>query len=155
PWTVTVLPLTPDQTVDVLAACLDRETLAPGVRAGTTLAFWAAALRFAGALAAREQFLPDVEPSGRAWHARWKPVLAGAEGERFNRLAQAMPGACRALGASADAPPDRPAAAVLSDFVADLVDALVRSAATGEPAAVPARRARTKAPAFDSLHDQW
>jgi SNF2 family DNA or RNA helicase len=155
PWTVTVLPLTPGQTVDLLAACLDRETLAPGVLAGATLAYWATALRFAGALVAREQFLPDVEQCGSAWHASWKPVLGGTEGERFNRLAQAMPAACRALGDGADAAPDRPAAAVLSDFLAAVVDALVRSAAAGETAAAPVRRTRTRAPSFDSLHDQW
>jgi hypothetical protein len=154
PWTVTALPLTPDQAIDLLAACLDREALAPGILVGTSLAFWATALRFAGSLAAGEQFLPDVESSGPTWHARWKPVLAGAEGERLLRLAQVMPGACRALGGTAEAPPDRAAAAVLTDFVALVVDALVRAAAAGESAPAPVRRGRKKA-AFDSLHDQW
>src|SRR5262249_35294321 len=70
-------------------------------------------------------------------------------------LAKAMPGACRALGESADAPPDRPAAAVLYDFLAALVDALVRSAAAGGTVAAPVRPAPTKAPAFDSLPDPW
>jgi SNF2 family DNA or RNA helicase len=155
PWTVTVLPLSLEHTVDLLAACLDQETLAPGVHVGASLAFWATALRFAGALAAREQFLPDVEQSGDTWHARWKPVLAGAEGQRFDRLARAMPGVCRALGGTTDAPPDRPAAALLADFVGAVVDALARSATAAEPAVAPVRRTRKKAPSFDSLHDQW
>jgi SNF2 family DNA or RNA helicase len=154
PWTVAVVPLFTGQTIDLLTACLDEETVAPGVHIGTSLAYWATALRFAGALVAREQFLPDVEQSGRTWHARWKPTLAGAEGQRFDGLARAMPGVCRALGGTADAPPDRPAAAVLADFVGAVVDALARSAAA-EPAIAPVRRTRRKAPSFDSLHDQW
>jgi hypothetical protein len=154
PWTITGFPLPSDQAIDLLAACLDLQTLAPGVHVGTSLAYWATALRFAGALVAREQFLPDVQHSGREWHARWKPALAGAEGQRFDQLARAMPGVCRALGGTADAPPDRPASVVLADFLAAVVDALVRSAAGAEPAA-PVRRGRKKAAAFDSIHDQW
>ena len=60
PWSAAVLPLAPTQAIDLLSACADRETLAPGVIVGPTLAFWARALRFAGALVAREQFVPDV-----------------------------------------------------------------------------------------------
>src|SRR5207244_1080673 len=48
PWTVTALALSPGQAVDLLCACVDHDTLAPGVIVGKTLAFWAAALRFAG-----------------------------------------------------------------------------------------------------------
>jgi SNF2 family DNA or RNA helicase len=155
PWSVAALPLTPDQTVTLLAACLDQETLAPGVHVGATLAFWATALRFAGALVAGEQFLPNVEQSEQTWRAGWQPVLAGAEGQRFDQLARAMPGACRALGGNADAPPERPAAALLSEFLAAVVNALVRSAAAEEPVAAPMRRGRKKPASFDSLHDQW
>ncbi len=155
PWVVAVLPLSPDEAVDLLGACLDRQTLAPGVVVGPTLAFWAAALRFAGALTAREQFLPDIAPTGKTWRTAWKPVLTGPEAERCSRLARAMPGACRAFTDRADAPPDRPAVAVLADFLGIMVDALVRSATAGSEVAVSTRRAGRKAPKFDSLHDQW
>ena len=142
PWVVAVLPLSPAEAIDLLGACLDRQTLAPGVVVGPTLAFWAAALRFAGALTAREQFLPDIAPIGKTWRAGWKPVLTGPEAERCGRLARAMPGACRAFTDRADAPPDRPAAAVLADFLGIMVDALVRAATAGSGVAVPARLRR-------------
>jgi SNF2 family DNA or RNA helicase len=154
-WQATALPLTPNQTVDFLAACLDRETLAPGLLVGAGLAFWATALRYAGALVAREQFLPDVEQRGKTWQACWKPVLAGEEGQRFNRLARAMPAACRGLTLTPDARPQRPAAEVLSEFLALVVDVLVRSAAGSDAVALAGRRAGKTKPSFESIHDQW
>src|SRR5262249_38715253 len=111
PWAVTGLRLSPGEALDLLCASLDRETLAPGVVVGAPLRFWAAALRFGAALVAREQFLPGVE-TGDPSRGRWQPALTGADGQRFNQLARAMPAACRAL-APADSPPQRAAAAVL------------------------------------------
>lgn len=155
PWTVTVLPLTPNGALSLLSACLDRDTLAPGVLVGSTLAFWAAALRFVGALAAREQFLPDVERSAGGWRACWKPTLAGAESQWFHRLAQVMPGACRAFAEEGTAVPDQPAAVVLETALALLVDALIRSTGTVVQVAVAGRRPSAPTRRFDSLHDQW
>jgi hypothetical protein len=156
PWSAAVLRLDPAQTIDLLGACADRETLAAGVLVGPALAFWARALRFAGALAAREQFVPDVRQVGSAWQARWRPVLAGADRQRAGQLARAMPPACRALSAAADTPPALPPATLLDDFLETMVDALVRSSAAGfATPAVPARRGRKAPPAFASTHDQW
>lgn len=148
-WLVPVLSLTPEQAVEFLAACLDQTSLAPGVLLGATLGYWATALRFAGALAAREQFLPDVEQVGQQWRSSWKPTLSGTDGMRFNRLAQAMPGACRALSETADAAPEHAPAAVLSEFMTLVIDAIVR--ASGPSVPVP----RQQKVEFDSLHDQW
>jgi SNF2 family DNA or RNA helicase len=157
PWTVAALLLSPERTVDLLCACVGRDTLAAGVVVGKPLAFWAGALRFAGALVARQQFLPGEEARGKSGRARWEPVLAGADAGRLAALARAMPSACRALGRGSDTPPQVGAAAVLSDFLAEVLDHLVRSA-LGPPApvAVPGRRQRKQtAAAFDSVHDQW
>src|SRR5262249_47722624 len=57
-WHVTALLADPPMVIDLLAACVGRETLATGVVVGASLAYWAQALRFAGALVAREQFIP-------------------------------------------------------------------------------------------------
>jgi hypothetical protein len=51
--------------------------LAPGV-VGADLAARAAALRLAGALAARQQFMPDNVERAGAHHAAWTPLIAGA-----------------------------------------------------------------------------
>ncbi len=155
PWRVTALPLTPAGAVDLLCACAGRETLAPGVVVGPTLAFWAAALRLGAALVAREQFVPDLEQVDDGWRAVWRPVLAGADAARGNQLAQAMPPACRSLAASADAVPDASPAALLGDFLREVVDALVRASVTTAVAVRPARRPRKAAAAFDSTHDAW
>lgn len=154
PWSVTTLKLPAEQVVDLLCACVGQETLAPGLIVGKTLAYWAAVLRFAGALVAREQFLPDVEQTDEIVRACWKPVLAGNSASQATRLAQAMPSACRALSTTAEGPPATPAPTVLNHVLALLVDALVRSAfAPALVAAVP--RTRVRPPTFDSVHDQW
>jgi SNF2 family DNA or RNA helicase len=156
PWSTAVLRLSSAQTIDLLCACADREMLAPGLLVGPTLAFWAWALRFAGALVAREQFVPDVREAGRAWQARWRPVLAGSDAQRHSQMARAMPPACRALSANAAAAPEQPPAVFLGTFLETMVDALVRSSVAGaDPVGIPARRGRKAAPAFASLHDQW
>jgi SNF2 family DNA or RNA helicase len=154
PWRTFVLRLDPGRAIDLLSACADRETLAPGVIVGPTLAFWARALRFAGALVAREQFVPDVRQTGRAWQARWRPVLAGADAQRLSQLARAMPPACRALGGDGTTPPGPSADVLLSAFLETMVDALVRLATAGTaPVALPAGRGRKTA--FASMHEQW
>jgi SNF2 family DNA or RNA helicase len=153
PWTVRGLLCTAEQAVDVLGACIGKDVLAPGVVIGKTLAFCAAGLRFAAALVAREQFLPDLDETSDPPRARWKPILAGPDAQRAQQLAQAMPASCRALTDSTDQPPTTPALEVLTAFVETLVDALVRSALS--PVALAAQR-RTPSPTrFDSVHEQW
>ncbi len=146
PWTVTAVPLAPGAAVDLLCAAAGRDSLAPGVVVGRTLDFWSEALRFAGALVARQHFLPGLVQAGKGWRAAWQPVLVGPEAARFGQFVRAMPHACRALSASAEAPPDVPAEAVVRGFLDDAVDHLVRSAAG------PVRAKQTT---FESVHDQW
>jgi SNF2 family DNA or RNA helicase len=156
PWTVTCLRLDPERVLDLLCVCVAREMLAPGVVVGKTLAFWTTALRFAGALVARQHFLPGAEQTDRAVQARWEPVLVGADANRLAALAQTMPHACRALTRGAAAPPDAAPSTVLPDFLGRMVDYLVRFALPpSAPLARPGRGRARKAPAFDSIHDQW
>ena len=141
PWHAPVSVPEAGSVLDFLAGIGDRPTLGPGIGVGVTLRYGSAALRFAAALVAREQFLPDVVRRGREWFARWTPTIAGADATRFDRLAKAMPPACRAIG---DTLPDRPAAEVLREFVAFVVDQLVRGPVPEKP--------RNQ---FDSIHDRW
>ena len=154
-WAVTTVPLTTVEAVELLSLCSGQTTLAPGVIVGADLAYWAAALRFAGALVARQQFLPNIQTVGGTSYACWEPVFVGADAQRLLQLAQAMPPACRALmddQAAQNSPPAVPAQTLLRTFLSQLTDYLVRVTRGDQPAA-PARK-KTKA-AFDSLHDQW
>jgi SNF2 family DNA or RNA helicase len=147
-WEVPVIALTTDQAVDVLAASKGRQTLGPGVVVGKTLAYWAMVLRFAGALVARQQYLPGVaaEDGGASFRARWEPVLTGEARLEAERLARSMPHAGRALGPDAENPPETAASFAFAEVVGRLVDHLVRAAAE------PSEKAPSR---FASLHDQW
>ncbi len=140
-WQVPVCVLESVSVLDFLAGIGDRATLAPGVGVGVTLRYWSTALRFAAALVAREQFLPDAVRRGKEWFARWMPIIAGADATRFDRLAKAMPPACRAIGETL---PNLAAAEVLREFIAFTVDQLVRGLVPEKP--------RKQ---FDSIHDGW
>ena len=111
------------------------------------------------ALVARQQYLPGLEKVDDGYAARWRPVLAGAEADAASALARAMPGACRAIGSEAEAPPETPAIRILADFLAETCDTLVRSApsqALTVPGFIAPKPRKSKATAvYDSLHDQW
>ncbi|HEX8200673.1 MAG TPA: DEAD/DEAH box helicase, partial [Isosphaeraceae bacterium] len=112
------------------------------------------ALHFAGALVARQQFLPGIARDDGTFRALWEPVVAGADAHRLAHLAGRMPQAGRALTRDAGAPPAVPRAAVVAAFVGALVDHLVRAASSASGATAAPRRGG-KAPAFESVHDQW
>ena len=58
PWWVETVSLRAPAALELLCrTTTGKEMLAPGVMAGADLAYWAAAMRFAGALVARQQFL--------------------------------------------------------------------------------------------------
>ena len=159
PWQVTGAALSWEQTISLLCACAGTDTLDTGVLIGSTLCYWAAAMRFAGAIVARQQYLPGLEKADDGYRACWRPVLAGSEADAVAALARAMPGACRALSTQIDTPPETPAIRILADFLAETCDALVRSTPVQTlslPAAIAPRPRKPKTPAaFDSLHDQW
>ncbi|HMB91091.1 MAG TPA: DEAD/DEAH box helicase, partial [Rhodothermales bacterium] len=151
-WGVTALPLFAEEAVDVLSACVGKEMLAPGVILGSDVVFLTKVLRFAGALVAREQFVPGLFEREGTFRARWEPVFIGDAAERLALLAGAMPSVCRALTRTTDSPPDRAPAAVLTQGIGDWVDYLVRSAWLGTSSLTA--RTRSKG-TFASMHDQW
>jgi SNF2 family DNA or RNA helicase len=147
-WEVPVIVLTAEQAITVLAAGIDRATWAPGVVVGKTFAYWATALRFAGALVARQQYLPGITggSDGTTFRGCWEPVLTGEERLHAEQLARSMPHACRALNQDAADPPRLAASTVLAEVLRTLVDQLVRSSA---------RPAERRSKPYASLHDQW
>lgn len=157
PWQITAIPLATEKAIAALCNSWNRETLAPGIFAGASLTYWATALRFAGALTARQQFLPDIEFKDGGSRALWRPFYGGADIERLSKLAEAMPDACRALtSVEAALPPDAPKITLLRSFLNEACDWLIRSSVAPEPYVLePRRKTKRSAPKFDSLHDQW
>jgi SNF2 family DNA or RNA helicase len=157
PWKVTVLPIPLEKTVEFLCHCVGRQILGLGIIVGRDLFFWATAIRFAGALVAKQQFLPDIGEVDGVYFACWKPVFLGADIERFSRLVRAMPAVGRALTHRASSPSGIRPISILSAFTNVIVDQLVRSSIIAEFKPIPAReRKLSKKPAvYDSIHDQW
>ncbi len=162
PWTVTTCPLSPEEALDLLGACLGKLTLAPGILLGQDLAFWTTALRFAGSLVARQQFLPGLIKNQDTYRACWEPVLGGADAEQLAQLGKGMPAVARALSQKADSPPAAPASSVLARFLTVMVDWLVRSTLvdTTPPSQLETKQKRGRsgkksAPGLNSLHDRW
>ena len=147
PWQITALHLSTVAAANLLCACINQQMLAPGIIIGKDLTFWAQALRFAGALVAKQQFLPGIQMIERAYVARWQPIFAGADAQRRQTLAKVMPQVGRALSRHTDAPPATPASFLLDHFLEEMVDHLVRSSMPATPGARPET--------FESLHDQW
>ena len=152
-WAVPAYRLSAEEAVELLCASSGRRTLAAGVIVGPDLAYWAEALRFAGSMVARQQYLPGLTADRDEFRATWDPVFVGADAERHAGLARRMPAVARALSESdATGPPERPSTEVLRRFVATLTDHLVRTAVSDTS---PASRHRRNMPSFDSVHDSW
>ncbi|MFH1059103.1 MAG: DEAD/DEAH box helicase [Pseudomonadota bacterium] len=152
PWRVTCCHLTCQEALELLCLCGGRRTCAPGVLAGPDLAYWSQAMRLAGALVARQRFLPALEKKGEAFLACWRPAVSHEDHPRLRSLAQAMPPAARALSLDQAGPPTQPPGALLTQFLAQIVDELVRGSS---PAQARGRGRKNPAGSFDSLHDAW
>ncbi len=162
PWIVTTYPFSQEEALALLGACRGKVTLAPGILVGQDLVFWTIALRFAGSLVARQQFLPGLIKNQETYRACWEPVFRGDDAEQLALLAKGMPAVARALSQKPDASPVAPASSVLERFLASMVDWLVRSALVDSP---PSFRPETKHPktrsgkkptsGINSLHDRW
>lgn len=132
PYIVPVIHLDTAQVIDLLCYCLDEEQLAPGLLVGQDLRFWALAMRFAGTLVAKQQFLPGLKMSNQGVLACWDPVFIGEDGERLSQLAKGMPGSCLAAEVdSFDHNPGKRAFEILAKFINEIVDQLVRSSLSG------------------------
>jgi SNF2 family DNA or RNA helicase len=144
PWAIPILSLTTSEAIDFLAESLDREILKPGVLIGSTMKYWSIVHRYAGALLAREQFLPGIDVRGKLYRACWNPVISGNERVRFQRLVDTFPSAARALSDTETHPPTQTPSAILMQLLKGIVDHLVRSSLT-----------KLSAPKLDSVHDHW
>jgi superfamily II DNA or RNA helicase len=151
-WRVTALPLDWGDAWGLLAACGADRRLSLGVAAGSDLEAWADLLRFAGAIVARQSYLPGlVAAADETFESRWQPLLDGADGVRARELAARLPPAAFALArAGADAPPPYDPEAGGRAFLEETLDRLVRSAAV-----TTLTRAHASRSLFASAHDAW
>jgi SNF2 family DNA or RNA helicase len=156
PWAVTAIPLDVEHALNLLYSCVGKHMLKPGVVVGEDLAYWTVAMRFAGEIVARQQFLPDVVKEEGEFRARWTPVISGPDAERLRKLADAMPEVARALNLEPDIAPSTARLTLLSGFITQVLDFAVRgSTESSVPSAETAPLRRAKRPSFDNLHDQW
>jgi len=151
PWQVTALPLSWRAQFALFNACRDHDRrLAPGVTAGEDLRVWAEIFRYAGALTAREAFLPALVDCGGRYESRWQPAFDGGDRHRLFHLAARLPAAARCLTATAAAMPAATPTAAAEAFVAESVDWLVRFAAVTTLSRAYANKGR-----YFSAHDAW
>ncbi len=156
PWQVTVLSIGMVHTIKLLCRCMDKELLDRGVLIGKDMSYWATALRFAGSLIAKEKYIPSIIEEKEHIRATWKPVYESEDRERQIKLAKAMPDVCRALSFDAKAEPNHSAEYMLSGFLHQAVDPLVRFSQRDQRSSVKQGKTRTKPKQnFDSIHDQW
>ncbi len=135
PWRVPILRLSSGQAIKLLQRCQDGRVLTPGIVLSPDVAYWQHVMLFAANLTARQQFLPNVAQNGEKTKAVWTPLYIGDDANRLAELAKAMPVAARAITTtSADRPPTTPPQAVLKEFIASLVNHIIRLDATeGSP----------------------
>ena len=115
-WRVPAVALDPFAAMALLAS----PDPADDVVRGADLRFFALVAEEAMHLARRGRVLPALVREDGDLTARWRPVITGADAERFRELARAMPPACRAAGEGQEA------GAVLLDALTGLADAAVR-----------------------------
>jgi SNF2 family DNA or RNA helicase len=115
-WRVPALALDPFGAMALLRATERIDDIVQG----SDLRFFALVADEALHLTGRGRVLPTLVREDGDLTARWRPVITGADAERFRELARAMPPACRAAGGG------RPASAILLDALTGLADAAVR-----------------------------
>jgi SNF2 family DNA or RNA helicase len=159
PWRVTTLSLPLESTIGFLAAFVGKELLSSGVMGGNDMTYWTRVMRFAGALVARQEYLPGLEKtrSGKM-EAIWEPIFLGSDQEYLNELIAAMPHSCACMqGESAkDEQPMIFPATMVKELVTQIVDYLARySIFTQQQSSWPKSFLEDPGTEFDSMHDHW
>ena len=148
PWSVPSLRLDPDQAVELLQRCTNRNALTHGVAIGADLAYWSRALLFAASLTARQRFLPGVAERNGRTVAVWTPIFVGDDAHRLAELANLMPPPARAMTETETSePPAIASQSVLREFITGIVDCMARSTRQSMEEDDNLR--------FDSTHDAW
>ena len=135
-WRVPALVFEPAAAAAALAVLDGGGEPFRNLQPGATLAYLAAAERFATDLVTRGRVLPVLVPEDEHYAARWRPLLGAADIPRARELAAAMPPLCRAAV-------EEPAGAVLADALDAFADEAARSRL--QAPLLPPRRGRRPA----------
>jgi hypothetical protein len=133
-WLLEYIPLDIRDIVDIASLfrmggepSSDGRLLAPGVMMALDLCYIAECWRFARSLLERGRFLPDIRMARNgdetSFESIWRPLLAGDDAERFDRLARLMPSI---LWFSRDHSSQETVRDVLSDMLCSVIDGFVR-----------------------------
>lgn len=106
PWRLVGLWLSPVEAFALLAGLPGPDDLPPGLALGNDVRYWQTVTGLVLETLAQQKLLPFLvrgTPTGKAFQARWLPVLDGSQdGPRLGRLLEAMPPLCRAEAKSAE-----------------------------------------------------
>ena len=155
PWRVSTLPLSWTELCAVLSACADGAVLGRRLQAGRSLIVWCRLWRLAGALVARQAYIPSIRPAGdRRCESLWLPVLDGDDQRRFMQIARQLPPAAACISREGPAPAalSSPEArlGLARDFLEQAVDRLIRGAV-----ATPLTRGHALKGRHSGAHAAW
>jgi len=154
PWRISGYPLSTEEAAELLCLCMGEQTLVAGIVVGADLAYWSLALRFAGSMVARQQFLPGLDFGDTQFRAQWQPVFAGDDVKWLAKLAKQMPPVARAVtDEKAISAPENSAEPILKQFITQILDHLVRIDHATD--VVPGKKVVRKRPVFASVHNAW
>lgn len=147
--------LSPPQLIELLCHCLDQEQLGTGLVIGQDLQYFALAMRFAGNIVSKQQFLPGLRIGPEGGEAFWEPVFPGDDGDRLVRLSRGMPLVCLA-GDVIERLDDIESGArsLLVRFLGKVVDYLVRKSYDGQSVLLPGQN-KYESAASKQLHARW
>jgi SNF2 family DNA or RNA helicase len=124
-WKIEALSLAPRDALTFLVSLPTEEDTTPGVKVGDDLRFWQHAAHLALEILAQQRFSPVLLEEGIRYLAVWQPQFNNTDQPRLERLTQAMPAICRAVG-GADQSGGMAPRALLTNFFSLTIDAFAR-----------------------------
>ena len=156
PWRINILPLSWPEQCAILSACANGPVLGRRLHVGRSLIAWSRLWRLAGALVARQAYLPDVQRVGDGpyYESLWRPVLNSDDRRRLQQLATQTPPSALCVSLNGQRPNalegGEVALAAAHDFLEQAVDRLIRDAVT-----TPLTRAQALKARHSGAHAAW
>ncbi|NTU65213.1 MAG: hypothetical protein HGB05_17885 [Chloroflexi bacterium] len=124
-WKIEAISIAPHDVLELLANLPPEEETTPGVKLGSDLRYWQHAGQLAQELLAQQRFAPVLLEEGVRYLGVWQPQWNSADQARLEKLTQAMPSICRAVGRTDQAAALNPRA-LLNNFLTITIDAFAR-----------------------------